>query len=372
MSLAAGRISLTSLVMAASLGLALGTEHTALVRCPPGSVNVPAGADLHAYVEDGAAQTYCLAAGTYELGATSLKPDSGDRLLGPPVTVGPLGEITAKAFVHKTSTSTTDKGVIEAIYSNSTLSVANLDISGACCSDYEGSMGINYGFGKLINLTVSYSRVHDNSNMGVSGGYGLRVDHSEIDHNGGEGLSNNNYNAGIKSIHYAVITHSYFHDNDPNGMWWDCDAPGGVFTNNRVDRHQRSGVLIEISSGDASSEETLPQGASYGFVITENTLSFNNLDDAPGHAGLTILDSMNVEASANTITDSLDHDVYVYKDSRAGRSHDGCSSGFAPSGIEIHDNTHGPQDINGCDVSGITCSHNTKIKPEGGWWSPLG
>jgi hypothetical protein len=357
MSMAVRRAGLAYLVLASSLGLALSTEHDALTsRCPTAAVMVPAGADLHAYIEDGQARTYCLAAGRYELGSTSLKPDSGDRLAGPPVSVGPRGEILARAFIHGTD----DTGVIENINEGATLSIANLDISGACCSSGEGSDGINGGHGMLINLTVSYSRLHNNSNGGILGvAQGLRVDHSEIDHNGS---GNNGYDAGIKTVNYAVVTNSYFHDNDPNGMWWDCDAPGGVFTNNRVARHQRSGVFVEISSGDSSSPRPIPSGASYGFVIARNTLSSNNLEDSPAYGGLSIVSSMNVDAGSNTITQSLNYDVYLHNDSRAGDGHDRCSSGFPLANVSVHDTLYGPAGFHGCDFPGVSCVDDLDIR----------
>ena len=321
-------------------------------------IQVAAGADLRAVMDAVTTPaTFCLAAGTYELGANSLHFDGGDVIVGQPVTFGPTGEVIAPTKIHGTATT----GVIQALTGQNTLTLDGLDI---CCSpsltgDNTTGRGINGNAGKLVNATVLNSRIHGNGSEGIGGvGQGLIVDHSEIDHNGS---GNGGIDAGIKTVHYAEIRNSYIHDNDPQGMWWDCDAPGGIVENSTVEANARAGVEVEISSGDANSRRPLPPWGSYGFTIRNNYVEGNNTSNTAPYAGIYVTSSMNVNVDGNTVINNTGQNIRVQNDSRAGQGHNGCSSGFFSANDVAQNNQYGPLDITDCTLAGVTCSNSTKI-----------
>jgi parallel beta-helix repeat protein len=319
-------------------------------------VQVAAGADLRAVMAAVTTPaTFCLAAGTYELGANSLHFDSGDVIVGQPVTFGPKGQVTAPTAIH----STAQTGVIEAQSGDTTLTVENLDL---CCAPGPGNQygnGIDGQFETLRALTVRNSRIHGNASTGIGGvGQGLIVDHSEIDHNGS---GNGGIDAGIKTVHYAEIRNSYIHDNNPQGIWWDCDAPGGIVENSTVEANARAGVMVEISSGDATSPRSLPPWGSYGFTIRNNHVEGNNTSNTAPYAGIYVTSSMNVNVDGNTVINNTGQNIRVQNDSRAGQGHDGCSSGFFSANDVAQNNQYGPLDITDCTLAGVTCTNSTKI-----------
>jgi parallel beta-helix repeat protein len=320
---------------------------------------VAAAADLRAVMAAVTTPaTFCLAAGTYELGANSLHFDSGDVIVGQPVTFGPNGEVTAPTAIHGTATT----GVIEAQTGDADLTLDSLDI---CCAtlnpnDSQSGVGVNAGNSKLVNLTVRNSRIHGNASRGIGNGPGpgLNVDHSEFDHNGS---GNGGTDAGIKTVNYAVITNSYIHDNNPQGMWWDCDAPGGIVENSTVEANARAGVMVEISSGNATSPHPLPPWGSYGFTIRNNHVEGNNTSNTAPYAGIYVTSSMNVNVDGNTVINNTGQNIRVQNDSRAGQGHDGCSSGFFSANDVAQNNQYGPLDITDCTLAGVTCTNSTKI-----------
>jgi hypothetical protein len=326
---------------------------------PSGCVSVPITADLHAAVENGVGEEYCLAAGTYELGDVGLKPDDGDRIRGAPgVTFGPNGEVYPKTFIHGTD----DDGIIQPIGSG------GLKWVDECCSP-DTTPGADKGRGvngtaripQANHYDVIESRIHGNGQCGICGmREGLRVLHSEIDHNG-SGTAG--YDAGVKTIYYAAFVGNYIHDNQGNGIWWDCDATGGDALYNVVTGNLLDGIFVEISSGGASAwHPTLPLWGVYGFRVRGNTATGNNTDDSTVKAGIAAMSSMNVDIASNTTTDNHVQDVLVNNDRRSGNGHNGCSAGFEAAGVSVHGTQYGPLQIVGCDLAGVACWGNTKIK----------
>jgi hypothetical protein len=320
---------------------------------------VAADADLRVVIPNGMAETYCLAAGTYELGTNTLGFDSGDAIVGQPVTFGPKGEVVAQTFIHGSSSI----GVIAATTANSSLTLENLDISGAGGGQNgagwsDRADGVSGNYQQLVSLAVRNSRIHDNASAGI--GHvreGLVVENSEIDHNGS---AHDGYDAGIKTVHYAEIRGTYFHHNW-NGFWWDCDAPGGIIENSRFEANQRSGVYIEISSGDATSPRPLPTGAAYGFAVRNNMMDGNNTGNNGFHAGVLVISSKNVVIDGNTATNNLHADIRVDNDSRQNNGHNGCSSGFVVNNVAVSNNSYGPLPLLGESLSGTTWTNNTKV-----------
>jgi hypothetical protein len=317
-------------------------------------VRVPYGADLHLAVENGVAEAYCLDAGTFELGNVGLKPDDGDRLTGRPVMFGPNGEVQAQTFIHGTD----DDGIIQPV---GAFTLKRVDV---CCSpdtdpEHSNGRGLN-GTARSPQadaLTVIESRIHGNGQCGICGvKEGLRVLHSEIDHNGS---GTGGYDAGVKTIYYAAFVGNYVHDNQGNGLWWDCDAPGGDALFNRLENNLRDGVFVEISSGDASAwHPTLPLWGTYGFRVKGNTTIGNNTDDDSTKGGIAVTSSINVMVDSNVVTDNHVAEIRVANDSRSGNGHSRCSAGFEAANVNVTNNTYGPGAINGCDLPHVTCVSN--------------
>lgn len=308
---------------------------------------------LNTVIPGNGAQTYCLAAGQYEMGTASLNFDSGDAIVGQPVTFGPLGEVTAPTLIHGTG-----GAVIKAQSGDVSLTVENLDV---CCATGAGNAngnGISGNFEIMRNLTVRNSRIHGNASTGITGvAEGLVVENSEIDHNGS---GSDSVDAGIKTVHYAVVRGSYFHDNLRRGMWWDCDVPGGFIENSRLTGQTGAAIHVEISSGDES-PRPLPPGASYGFVIRNNVVDTNNTNNQGGNAGILVVSSRDVMIDGNTTTHNGLAEIKTLNDARSGNGHAGCGSGFTAQNVTVQNNQYGPLNIEGCEIVGVTCLNNMKI-----------
>jgi hypothetical protein len=345
-------------------GCTSATDTTESPNPPPPTctgVDVPYSATvgyLNTIIPGNGAQTYCLAAGQYEMGTASLSFDSGDSIIGPSVSFGPKGEVYAQAFIRSSS----GNGVIAAGSGDVSLTVENLDLSGAGGGHYgagwtDRADGINGNFETTIYLTVRNSRIHDNANDGIGHiGRGMVVENSEIDNNGS---GHDGYDAGIKTVHYAVVHNTYFHHNW-NGFWWDCDAPGGEITGSRFEAQERSGVYVEISAGDDSPRPVDP-GQTRGFRILSNTLDGNNTGNNGFHAGVLVISSRSVLIDGNTATNNLHADIRVDNDSRQFNGHAGCSSGFTVNNVTVSNNQYGPLPLLGTSLPGTTWTNNTKI-----------
>jgi hypothetical protein len=144
-------------------------------------------------------------------------------------------------------------------------------------------------------------------------------------------------------------------------MWWDCDAPGGIIANSRIEGNAASGVFIEISSGDSRSPRPLPPWGSYGFTVRSNQVEGNNYTNTGGHAGILVESSMNANVDGNTTINNMRFEIHVLNDSRAGQGHNGCSSGFFSANDVVQNNQYGPLDIADCTLAGVTCTNKTKI-----------
>lgn len=347
---------------------AVGERRASPPAPPPECVGIPvaAGANLHTVISTTNPDTYCLAAGTYDLGGTSLEFASGTIINGAQVTVGPNGEIDAPTKIVTTS----GGGVIQATGTNMSITLRNLDISGSpkIVGQPTSGRGINGNGQRLVNCLVEYCRIHDNGANGIGAvREGLRVSHCEIDHNGsGSGGTD----GGIKTVDYAHVSDSYFHHNSTFGMWWDCDVPGGIIEDCKVTFSELTGIYVEISSGEASSPKLLPGGgATYGFKVRRNSVTSNNTTSTGGHGGIGCNGSMHVLFLDNIVTGNNNQEIMVADGGRAGQGHNGCSSGFCMTDIVVQGNTYGPGPLNvngntavcGSTTGRVTLTGNTQI-----------
>jgi parallel beta-helix repeat protein len=285
-----------------------------------------------------AGTTYCIHAGTYNLGANSLKPDSGDKLIGDPVTSATPAEGGGGKRLTSVPTKlvgTNSFAVID-MTNRANVTLKNLDVSGAT-SD---GAGIRRGDA----TTIAFCHVHDNSGLGVgSSGDGLLIEDSEIDKNGNVGFEGNSA-SGTKITNSATVRRSYLHDNIGNGIWVDCDGPQIVLESNTVAHNARKGIFIEISSGP--------------FTIKNNVVKNNNLEAQITSGGIVVMSSTNASVFGNTLGGNQKAGIRAAEDSRVNNGHNGCQSGFHLSNIALHDNQLAGDAIAGCSLAGVTCTNN--------------
>jgi len=228
-----------------------------------------------------------------------------------PVTRGPNGEIAAPTKLHGTA----PNGILRATAGNVAWRVENVDI---CCSRGTGSSegrGINRN-GLRLALTLSNSRVHGNQQNGVTGDAGTVLDNVELDHNG-DWTAHAGRAAGFKTISDVTVRNSYIHHNDGAGMWWDCDATGGLIENSLITDNRNSGIWVEINSG-----------LGRGFTIRGNRVYRNNTVREFGRAGIMVTSSRNVLIEGNTTAGNGRFGLWVRNDFRSTQGHNGCDSGF--------------------------------------------
>jgi hypothetical protein len=290
--------------------------------------------------------TYCLAAGTFDIGDRSVKPKPGDVLQGAPVTVGPLGQIDAPTKIVTTASG----GVVAATANAMVFTLRNLDLCCASGADGKNGRGINgNGYGPVV--TVQFLRVHGNQQNGIAAvGGGSLFEDVEVDHNGsllavGRWGGIKNVDPLVEGKSPTVIRRAYVHDNIGNGVWWDCDARAGVLEDSRITGNTKIGVFLEISSFSSGP-----------VVIQNNVVDGNNTDRVFGGAGIQVTSSKNAEITGNSVHGNGGADIAARNDSRAGSGHRICTSGFHLEAVEILSNSAGA--ISGCRLPGVTCKNN--------------
>jgi Concanavalin A-like lectin/glucanases superfamily/Right handed beta helix region len=292
-------------------------------------VTVSAGANLAAAVANaGSGTTFCLQSGTYSVGSSSVKPKDNDKLIGVPVHVGSDGSITATSKIVGSGAAIID------LHNVNGVTLQNLDVSGA-----RGTEGCKPLCGRGIsqgdNLTVSYTRVHDNMNAGIGGGgAGASLMQVELDHNGSSTFTGC-CAGGVKSSDAYTITNSYIHDNIGNGVWQDVCGKNFVVTNNTITNNTKSGVRYEHN-----------QNCSGSATITGNVVKNNNTSGESGAAGVTINSAPGATVAFNVFGGNQ----------KAGVSVGGTRG--PTSGTSIHNSTMNKDALKGCDRSGVTCTNN--------------
>jgi hypothetical protein len=276
--------------------------------------------------------TFCIHSGTYSLGTSALHPKDNDRLIGDPVTRGTDGTISAPTKIVGSGAAiiNLEEGTLMA----TGVLIKNLDISGAqgstACKPKCGR-GISQG----INLTVTYSRIHNNMMSGIGGiDTGTVVNHVEIDHNGST-IFYHCCAAGIKSTKAYNLSYSYVHDNIGNGVWEDGCGTNFKVTNSTITGNTISGVRYEHNADCPGSA-----------WITGNTIQNNNSALVGGSGGVSINSAPNGTVVRNTLGGNKGAGIYV-----------GGTRGPL-TGTSIHDNIKNGDVIRGCALTGVTCYAN--------------
>ncbi|MDT7543704.1 MAG: hypothetical protein QOE33_3616, partial [Acidobacteriota bacterium] len=257
-----------------------------------------------------------------------------DKLIGDPVTRGSNGSISAPTKIVGSGPAIIDLNPGALIVAVTGVLIQNLDISGAqgtiVCKPKCGR-GISQG----DNLTVSYSRIHNNLLDGIGGlGAGALVSHVEIDHNGST-IFYHCCAAGIKSTDAYTFQNSYVHDNVGNGVWQDGCGTNFKVTNNIIIGNSISGVRYE--------HNTICDGVA---TITHNTIENNNSSLIGGSGGVAISSAPGATVAYN-----------VFGGNKLGGIYVGGTRGPL-TGTWIHDNTMNGDAVKGCDLTGVTCSNN--------------
>jgi hypothetical protein len=303
---------------------------------PPGcdGVHLFPGDNLVERINGTTGTTFCVHAGTYDLGNASIHPGTGDRLIGDPVTVVGDGEISAPTKIVSRSVN----GVIDFVGQASGVVLENLDLSGAAGDDAckpACGRGVNGHGGNASNLTVRYSRIHHNANQGIGGVNGSLLAHVELDSNGGAAFVGC-CAAGVKSIHPYTIRESYIHHNHGNGVWQDVCGTDLVVVHNVIKSNHLSGVRYEHN-------QSCPGNATIQHNLIQNNNSSTKANDA---GGIAINSAPNADVGFNTFGGNFGAAVYV-----------GGSRG-PHTGTYIHDNALNGDLLVGCHLADVTCERN--------------
>jgi hypothetical protein len=196
--------------------------------------------------------------------------------------------------------------------------------------------GINGHGGNARNLTVLYTRVHNNANHGIGGVNGSQLVHVELDRNGATAFVGC-CAGGVKSVNPYTIRDSYIHDNTGNGAWQDVCGTDFVVIYNTIVRNSLSGVRYEhnqVCPGNATIQHNLIQGNNTAGKTTDA-------------GGVAINSAPGADVAYNTFGGNLVAGVVV-----------GGTRGPV-TGTAIHDNDMNGDAIVGCDeASGVTCTNN--------------
>lgn len=343
LSTALSELAFRHVALAAALILGLATV---AVLNPLGSNHcsgqeVNPGDNLVALVNGTENATFCIHAGTYNIGSSTLEPGSGDKLIGDPVTTTAPGVISAPTKIVGQG------DVVIALGGARDVVIENLDVSGASgleglnpFTDRKAGTGIHGG----INATLRHVVSHDNARTGIKRLNGV-ADHVEVHDNGsdfylGAGAG------GIKSSHDFVVRNSYIHENLGVGVWSDLNARKLEVVDSVVTANGLSGIRWQHR--DSGPGEAL---------ITGNVIQNNNFLVRPsGAGGVSIASASNADIGDNTFGGNAGEAVTIER-------HNG-----AVQATSIHDNVLGgspaaPATIDAltvCQSEGVTCSNNVE------------
>jgi Right handed beta helix region len=266
---------------------------------------------------------FCLRRGTYHVGSTiTLK--SHDKLVG-----------TAR---HRDGVlvTTTSAEIIFDLHHTIGVRFRHFAITGAvnaCPGSNCHATGRAISQGK--NVKVKYMHLFRNHQKAIGGTEGgLRVIHSEIDHNGAtpaDALS-----GALKVTHSATIKYSYIHDNFNNGVWCDDGCGSFAVIGNRITRNAGNGIFMEVSQGPAT--------------IANNIVKNNNTSNLGVHGGISITDSKDANIYSNSLGGNNKFGITARMDKR--------TFGWQVSGVRVHDNALHGDALLGCDLAGQTCYKN--------------
>ena len=292
---------------------------------------IAAGASIQAAIDaHGTGTTFCLTAGTYRV-SSRIRPKSYDTFVGTGITRDNTTVRTSSAQVIFETDGTTG------------VNFRHFAVAGAinaCPGSNCGETGT--GISRGTSVTVDDMHLYNNGLNGVGGGNGtLTVKNSEIDHNGAaiDGVS-----GGIKRIDPLTVTNSYIHDNKGNGIWCDMQCGSFIVTGSTVTGNTGGGIFDEISEGSS--------------VIANNIVKGNNTTNSYNLGGISVVDSKNVNIYGNTLGGNIRFGIGAAMDSRVNCGTPTSRCGYVLSNVSIHDNTPNGDALQGCSLTGVTCTRN--------------
>ena len=267
--------------------------------------------------------TFCIRAGTYNVGPSGIQMKSGDKLIG-------AGR--ESVFIKGSGWQIIDASKAPGAVFRS------IDVSGAT-GNRDCRPRCGRGIVPGANNQIIDVRVHHNFTAGIGGGAaGLLILDSELDHNGSEAMTGC-CAGGVKSANSFTIRNSYVHDNIGNGIWLDMCGDRLVATNNVVKNNTKDGIRYE------QPRWSCPDSRSASILY--NTVQNNNLDREPASAGINVNSSPNAVVASNTLgSNGLGHGIRV-----------GGTRGPL-TGTEIRNNSLNRDKINGCDLATVSCVSN--------------
>jgi parallel beta-helix repeat protein len=290
-----------------------------------GTVEIEPGGNIQAAIDANPAGTAFQLSGTYGL-STTIRPKSGNRFVGPATIVGAGADIGFQARTGEGATG---------------VRFVALDVSGFAT-----------GIGCWDGMQVIGGRYHHNTRNGI--GCGLEggsvvVDRAEIDHNGSEGeLAQGAAGMKFAQGHGIVVRNSFIHDNIGNGVW--CDVQCGDYTviDNRIVHNYRKGVLYE-KSGESDWQEIYFKGSAY---IARNVIQDNGWEGLETvNAGIMAVSSKNILIENNVFSGNNSAGIRIRQDDRLS----GDKHGWVVSNVVIGANEMNGDEIQGCDLDGVTC-----------------
>ncbi len=297
-----------------------------------------------------AGSTYCLDAATFPV-TVPIATEIGDRV---------IGSGRDRTFIDGSDLPDTAEGIF---LTNTDTHFANFDIFGAPTPAAGSGVYCNgkANCGKAFALrgtsfTVRSIDCHDNGGNCIGGGGNANVTVDDLNcWNNGDAYSMSSsfrYAACIKRVaaernpNNTTVTNSYIHDNDGAGIWCDY-CKRGLFDieNNTIVDNGSDGIQWEMSGGWSSTDQA---------VIKNNVLKRNNsleLDSWRGGIGISSSNDINVRH--NTFGSNVFAGVnIIYVASRHPPQPDS-------RGVVVRNNRMNGDIVDGCDLTGVTCSGNS-------------
>ena len=317
---------------------------------PCEGVDVPAGASLPAAASaQPAGTTFCLTAGTYNIGSTPVTAQNGDVFQGAGRNATFIdGNDVAEHLIVPAS---------GAVYTVRLLSASGAQGDALCHPD------CGRAFKSGAGVVAESIECYDNSNQCFGGGGDVTM-HDVHCYGNSEEYSWRESESGacakvVRGGSLLVDQGSVIEGNNWNGLWCDfCDGADSSFVvrDSIIRNNGYKGISYEVS------------GANAAFGLVENNEITGNwwryaINGTPNNrpAGVTCNDCRDLEIRGNTFggtaLDGLGQRraVSLIDSSRADTAYG--YSGLP--GVFIHDNDLNGDVIVGCSLPGVTCSNNS-------------
>jgi hypothetical protein len=329
---------------------------------------VPAGADLHDYVDGATDATFCLAAGSYDIGSEPLTPGDHVTIVGRP---GTPGEAVAPALAFEDATLPArsfgagapgwSRGSLPTrIYTTEAPQLIDYDTAtGGRLSHLElqgaRALGDDQTSGRVVSrgrdLVIESVWVHGGANQGIGGFEGGEFDRIEVSGNGSSGFGGVT-SGGIKtgSALGYTITNSFVHGNFGPGIWCDHDCDNFRVLDNVAVRNSGAGIRYEHGAN-------VPVCPTCDATIARNTVKENGLwptDLDRSNAGIVVNSSENATIARNVLGGN-----FMAEGSETGPNGIYLQHGRHPlRNVIIRDNELNGDAIKTCNTPGVTCAGN--------------